>query len=129
VDAQAIQNNHDKLLADTQELSYDRARVNFILEKIAEREKITVTEEEMRQMIMQEASMLRVTPDQLIEKIKNDRERIQELRRRAVFGKTLDFVLVSNLTKNDDPTDPSPAITEHREEITTPEDSIAPVNA
>jgi trigger factor len=99
--AEMFQNNRDKLLEDTLELSRDRARVNFILEKIAEREKITITEAEVNQMIMQEASMLRTTPHQLVEEIKNNHERIQELQRRALFGKTLDFILISNLKKDD----------------------------
>ncbi|MDR1435297.1 MAG: trigger factor [Puniceicoccales bacterium] len=97
-----IKNNEGKLFEDTKELASDRAKVNFILEKIAEKEKISVTDNEMNQMILQEASMLRISPDQLIAEIRDNRERIQELRRRAVFGKTLDFVLLSNL-KEDNP--------------------------
>ncbi|MDR1590731.1 MAG: trigger factor [Puniceicoccales bacterium] len=95
--AEMFENNKDKLLEDTRELARDRAKINFILEKIAEKEKIALTEMEMQQMIVQEASMLRMAPEQLVSEIKNKQERIQDIRRRAIFGKTLDFVLSSNL--------------------------------
>jgi trigger factor len=97
--AEMFENNREKLLEDTKELAHDRAKINFILEKIADAEKITLTEAEMHQMIAQEASLLRMTPDQLVTEIKSNRERIQDLRRRAIFGKTLDFILFSNLKR------------------------------
>jgi trigger factor len=103
--AEIFENNKDKLFGDTQDLARDRARVNFVLEKIAEKENITITDAELNQMIIQEASMLRITPDRLVEEIKNNRERIQDLRRRAIFGKTLDFILLSNLKRNDEEKD------------------------
>jgi trigger factor len=95
-----IQNNESKLFEDTKELTNDRAKVNFILEKIAEKEKIFITNDEINQMIVQEASTLHLSPDQLIAEIRDNRERMQELRRRAIFGKTLDFILLSNLKKD-----------------------------
>jgi trigger factor len=126
--AETFQNNRDKLLEDTQELSRERAKVNFILEKIAEREKITIAETEMNQMIVQEASMLRMTPNQLVEEIKNNRERIQELQRRALFGKTLDFILLSNLKKSGGGEDNASAA-EHLSEVPSSENVISPENS
>jgi trigger factor len=125
--AEMFQNNKDKLFEDTQELSRDRAKVNFILEKIAEKEKITVTEGEMNQMIIQEASMLRTTPDRLVEEIKNNHERIQELQRRAVFGKTLDFILISNLKKNGGKENDA-SITGTLSEVALSDDSVVSIN-
>jgi trigger factor len=114
--AEMFANNKEKLFEDTQTLARDRAKVNFILEKIAEQEKITLTEADLNQMIAQEASMLHMTPNQLIEEIKNNRERIQDLRRRAIFGKTIDFILLSNLKGN-------PLSTEAHLESTVSDDS------
>ena len=87
----------DELISDAKEIAVDKAKINFVLDKIAEIEKIQVTDQEMNQMIIQEASMLRTSPDKLIADLKGNRERIQDLQRRAIFGKTLDFILVSNL--------------------------------
>jgi FKBP-type peptidyl-prolyl cis-trans isomerase (trigger factor) len=67
------------------------------LSKLPKKEKISITEKEMNQMIMQEAFMLHISPNQLVAEIKDNYERIQELKRRAIFGKALDFVLLSNL--------------------------------
>jgi FKBP-type peptidyl-prolyl cis-trans isomerase (trigger factor) len=116
------------LFDDTQELSRDRAKINFILEKIAEREKITVTEAEMNQMIIQEASMLRMEPNQLIEEIKNNRERIQDLQRRAVFGKTLDFILLSNLKRNNSEENEISSKTEVSPEASSHDNSVISIN-
>ena len=97
--AEMIQDNRNKLYEDTKALSRDRAKVNFILEKIAENESVKLTDQDLNQMVLQEAMMLRMTPDQLVKEIKGNRERILELQRRALFGKTLDFVLVENLKR------------------------------
>jgi trigger factor len=100
VKPEIIQQNQAQLVEDTKKLAHDRAKINFILEKIAAIEKIVVTEDEMQQMIYQEAAMLRISPDQLVTEIRKDQERIRELQRRALFGKTLDFILTLNLKKN-----------------------------
>jgi trigger factor len=101
--AETFANNKDKMFGDSRELAHDRAKVNFILEKIVEKEAITLTDAELNQMIVQEASMLRTTPAQLVEEIKNNHERVQDLRRRAIFGKTIDFILISNLKRSPSP--------------------------
>lgn len=94
-----INASKDQLFEDTKELSRDRAKINFILEKVAELEKITLNDQEMMQMVAQEAAMLRLSPDRFLKEIRNDRERIHDLQRRALFGKTLDFILVENLKR------------------------------
>ncbi|MDR2372475.1 MAG: trigger factor [Puniceicoccales bacterium] len=101
--AEMFENNKDKMFEDSRELARDRAKVNFILEKIVKNEAITLTDTELNQMIVQEASTLRTTPAQLVEEIKNNRERVQDLRRRAIFGKTIDFILISNLERSPSP--------------------------
>jgi trigger factor len=121
---EAIQNYRDKLLEDTQEIARDRARVNFILEKIAEREKITCSEQDLSQMIMQEASMLRITPDQLVATLRENRERAQDLQRRALFGKALDFVLLSNLKKTSPGTEESSPKEEENQELSEAEEAV-----
>jgi trigger factor len=126
--AEIFQNSKDKLVEDTQELSRDRAKVNFILEKIAEQEKITISETEMDQMIMQEASMLGIAPNQLIEEIKNNHERIRELQRRAVFGKTLDFILLTNLKKSDSEEKNISSTAETLAENTSSDGPVVPIN-
>ncbi|UPA28217.1 MAG: trigger factor [Verrucomicrobiota bacterium] len=107
-----INANKDQLFEDTKELSHDRAKINFILEKIAELEKITLTNQELMQMVTQEAAMLRLSPDRFLNEIRNDRERIHDLQRRALFGKTLDFILVENLKRFPNFTDPDAPKTE-----------------
>ncbi|MDR0418291.1 MAG: trigger factor [Puniceicoccales bacterium] len=126
--AEIFQDSKDKLVEDTQELSRDRAKVNFILEKIAEQEKITISEAEMNQMVIQEASMLGIAPNQLIEEIKNNQERIRELQRRAVFGKTLDFILLTNLRRSDSKEENVSSTTVNPAEDTSSDGSAVPIN-
>jgi trigger factor len=127
-----IRNNESKLFEDTKELAHDRAKVNFILEKIAEKEKIFITNDEMNQMIVQEASMLHISPDKLIAEIKDNMERLQELRRRAIFGKTLDFVLLSNLkkdnSKEESDSEKGSSEGEAKASVASLKDSVAAIN-
>jgi trigger factor len=94
-----LEKHRSALYDDTTDLARDRAKINFILERIAIEEKITVSADEVSRMIIQEASLLRTTPDKLISEIKNDKDRVQDLQRRALFSKTLDFLIIES-TKN-----------------------------
>jgi trigger factor len=97
---ETVQNSREKLYEEAQEIACDRAKVNFILEKIAQKENIALSERELNQMIIQEAAVRRVSPNQLIAELRENSERNRDLHRRALFGKTLDFVLLSNLKKD-----------------------------
>ncbi|MDR0590522.1 MAG: trigger factor [Puniceicoccales bacterium] len=118
--SETAQNNRERLYEEAQEIAHDRAKVNFILEKIAQKENITVSEQEISQMIIQEAAARRISPDQLVAELRENSERNRDLHRRALFGKTLDFVLVSNL-KNDASGENAGALTESEPQM---EDSI-----
>ncbi|MDR0351397.1 MAG: trigger factor [Puniceicoccales bacterium] len=96
-----LEKHKDELYGDSSTLAHDRAKISFILERIAIEEKITVSSDEVSRMIIQEASVLRTTPDKLIDEIKNDRARVQDIQRRALFSKTLDFLVNENT--NDHP--------------------------
>jgi trigger factor len=98
-----LEKHKDVLYKDTEDIARNRAKINFILERIAIEEKITVSADELSQMIMQEASMLHTTPEKLVNEIKNDRIRIQDLQRRALFSKTLDFLIMENTKHHQDP--------------------------
>ena len=71
----------------------ERAKLGFILDKVAKLEKIEVENADLEKMLMQDAMMQRVRPEQLIKELQNDRDVIIDMRSRVLRGKTLDFLM------------------------------------
>ncbi|MDR2420015.1 MAG: trigger factor [Puniceicoccales bacterium] len=72
------------------------AALNFILEYIAKKENIEVTADDMQQLLLQDASALHIAPEKLYKELQQDRQRIQDMQRRVILGKTLHFLLAAN---------------------------------
>jgi trigger factor len=86
------------------------AALNFILEYIAKKENIEATSDDMQQLLLQDASALRIAPEKLFKELQQDRQRIQDMQRRVILGKTLNFLLTANTRiSNDSPTENDPS--------------------
>jgi trigger factor len=79
-----------------------RATLNFILEHIAKKENIEVTSEDMQQLLIQDATAMRIAPESLFKKVQHDRQRLQDMQQRIILGKTLDFLLKINTENQSD---------------------------
>jgi trigger factor len=82
-------------------LARQHATLHFILEYIAKKENIEATADDMQQLLLQDASALRVAPEKLFKELQQDRQRIQDMQRRVILGKTLNFLLTVNLNTSD----------------------------
>lgn len=71
----------------------ERAKLGFILDKIAKIEKIEVENSDLEKMLMQDAMMQRVRPEQLVKELQNNRDIVFDMRSRVLRGKTLDFLM------------------------------------
>ena len=70
-----------------------RVRVSLVLEAIAEKEGLTVTQDEFNAEIMRLASELKMQAAELVKMIKaGGQESIDDLRTRVLVDKALDFV-------------------------------------
>jgi trigger factor len=68
-----------------------RLKTNFILHRIAEREKIQVTKEDLDLRIRQEAARYDITPDKMRKELQQ-RNALDDLAEQLLLGKTLDFL-------------------------------------
>jgi len=70
-----------------------RVKLGLVLETIAEKEGLTVTQEDLNAEIVRLASDLKMAPDDLVKMIKaGGQESLDELRNRTLADKALDFV-------------------------------------
>jgi trigger factor len=68
-------------------------KLGLVLETIAEKEGLTVTQDDLNAEIMRLASELKMPPNDLVKMIKaGGQESIDELRNRTLADKALDFV-------------------------------------
>lgn len=88
-----LEKRKTELFEEAQGIAKTRAKLHFILARIAEKESIKVENQDIQQRIMQEAMMRRQSPDELVKEIQKDRSHLEAMRERILFSKTLDFLL------------------------------------
>lgn len=93
VSQKELEQHKTNLISQAEAAAGDRAKSSFILSKIAEHEKIEVTQDDLSRIIYMEAMMARTKPDQFVKELKKDQTRIQRMRENALFNKTLDFLV------------------------------------
>jgi len=74
-----------------------RVKIQLILAKIAEAEKLQVTEQDIDQFIYREAMRTQQKPDKLVKALTNDRDQLRAIQQSIIFDKAIDF-LVSKAT-------------------------------
>jgi trigger factor len=72
-------------------LAAHRLKTNFILHRIAEREKIEVTREELRDQIREEAARYNVSPEKMRKELE-EQDGLNGFTEQILLGKTLDFL-------------------------------------
>jgi len=72
-------------------LAAHRLKTNFILHRIAERENIQVTKENLDLRIRQEATRYDISPDKMRKELQ-ERNALDEVAEQLLLGKTLDFL-------------------------------------
>ena len=72
-------------------LAANRLKTNFILSRIAEREKIEVSREDLNERIREEALRYNVSVDKMRRELE-EHDRLDSLAEQILLGKTLDFL-------------------------------------
>ena len=70
-----------------------RVKVQLILAKIAEAEKLTVTEKDIDNFIYREAMRTQQKPDKLVKVLSSDREQLRAVQQSIIFDKSVDFLV------------------------------------
>ncbi len=88
-----LETQRDDILAEAKKAAAIRVRAQFVLARIAEEEKLQVSQQELGAAIMQAAQSTQTPPEKLVK----DRQRIAEIRRDALLNKALDLVLAGGI--------------------------------
>ena len=81
-----------ELLAQSREESESRAKTLIVLDAIAKKEDIKLEDKDLNMSIIQEAMMVGMKPDELVQELKKDRRRLEQIRQNALANKVLDFL-------------------------------------
>ncbi len=87
-----IEAKRDELWNESQVQGRARVKLTLVLGKIAEEEKVEVSNEDLAQAATREAMMRRVDPQAYVKELSQDRARISRLREDILYDKTLELV-------------------------------------
>ena len=87
-----IEAKRDELWKQAQTQGQARVKLTITLSKIAEIEKVEVTNEDLAQAATQEAMMLRKDPAAHVKELSQDRQKLNRLRQDILYDKTLEFI-------------------------------------
>jgi trigger factor len=86
-----LKEKEKELIETAASVAHHRLKTNFILERIAEQEKIEVTREDVDLRIRQEAQRYNITADKMRKELK-EHDGLNALAEQILLGKTLDFL-------------------------------------
>lgn len=93
VPLEEFEKHKEEVYANARQTALHRAKVNFLLLKIAEEERITAENDDFNRIIMSQAMQSRTKPDQIVKELQKDRARVDRMRRDIILGKALDKVV------------------------------------
>jgi trigger factor len=86
-----LKDKEKELIEGAASLAAQRLKTNFILHRIAEREKIKTSREEVDQQIREEAARYNISVDKMRKELE-EHDRLNALAEQILLGKTLDFL-------------------------------------
>ncbi len=92
-----LEENKKELFDSASKAAVSRVKVQLLLAKIAEAEKLKVDEKDFNSWLMREAMRSGQRPDKLAKDLGKDRDQVRAIQQQLLFDKTLDF-LVSKAT-------------------------------
>ncbi len=95
--AEQFEKDKAQLHAGARQSAIARVKTRFLLGKIAEQEKLTVTQDDLNNFLYREAVMSGQRPEKLAKELTKDRDRVRVAQQSIVFDKALDL-LVSKAT-------------------------------
>ena len=90
--AEEFEKHKESLHEGASKAAHDRFKSRLILTKIAEKEKIKVENEDFSRMIMMEAQQAGQKPDKFVKELQKDQNRVNQMRRDIILGKTMDLL-------------------------------------
>jgi len=97
IPAEQFEKDKKELFDGARKAATNRVKVQLILAKVAEAEKITVTDRDIDLFIRNEAARTNQRPDKVAKDLTKDREALRSVQQSIIFDKSVDF-LVSKAT-------------------------------
>jgi trigger factor len=93
VPAEQFEKDKKELYTGAKQAAHRRVKLQLILSRIAEQEKIQVTEQDLDGQIYREAVRSGQRPEKLAKDLAKDRERLRALQENIIFDKAVDFLV------------------------------------
>ena len=103
VPQEQFEKDKKELFESAKKAAVGRVKTQLILARIAEQEKISVTEKDIDAFIYREAMMNNARPDKLVKDLSKDRERLRAVQQSIIFDKTLDLLVSKATVKTIEP--------------------------
>jgi trigger factor len=93
VPQEQFEKDKKELFENARKAATGRVKVQLILAKVAEQEKIEVTNEDINNFLYREAMRSGQKPDKLAKTLANDREQARAVQQNIIFDKAVDFLV------------------------------------
>jgi trigger factor len=93
VPAEQFEKDKKELFEGARKAATNRVKLQLILAKIAEAEKITVTNDDINNYLYREAMRTGQKPDKLAKTLASDREQLRAVQQSIIFDKAVDFLV------------------------------------
>ncbi|MEM8867796.1 MAG: trigger factor [Verrucomicrobiota bacterium] len=93
VSEEEFEKHKDQLHEGASKAAQDRLKSRLILAKIAEKEKVKVENDDFSRVIMHEAMQTGQKPDKIVKELRKDQNKVNEMRREILLGKTMDLLV------------------------------------
>jgi trigger factor len=97
VTEETFQKDKKQLVEGAQKAAHGRVKLQLLLARVAEEEKLSVTERDLDTYIYREAARANLKPDKLAKELARDRDQLRAAQQSILFDKAVDF-LVSKAT-------------------------------
>jgi trigger factor len=99
VPQEQFEQNKKELFDSAGKAAVSRIKVQLLLAKIAEAEKLKVEEKDFNNWIMREAMRSGQKPEKLAKELGKDREQLRAIQQQLLFDKALDFLVAKATVK------------------------------
>ena len=93
VPAEQFEKDKKELFESAKKAAHNRVKLQLILAKIAEQEKIEVTNDDLNNFLYREAMRSGQKPDKLAKNLASDRDQLRSVQQSIIFDKAVDFLV------------------------------------
>ncbi|HVS53795.1 MAG TPA: trigger factor [Opitutaceae bacterium] len=93
VPQEQFEKDKKELFEGARKAAHNRVKLQLVLAKIAEAEKITVTEDDINNYLYREAMRSGQKPDKLAKSLASDRDHLRAVQQSIIFDKAVDFLV------------------------------------